>query len=250
MAILKKSRKGMKRRGMRSKRSGRRSASGLQRKSVLVRTIKTVALSAVETKHSYRCVENVQLYHNTAYLTSNIMYTQTGTGDSGFDAATSYATRLGDEILAKGVDFRFWLSNKHNRPNCQYRIIVFSYPSTTVPAVGDVFQNYNIGLGVDNNKMLAYINTDRIKVLKQLVLKSAGGDYSLETGADTREKSFYRQFYIDMGMKRIKYQTPTSGLPKFTDIAVCILAYDAYGTLLTDNIASVAWSYKLYFKDP
>jgi len=51
-------------------------------------------------------------------------------------------------------------------------------------------------------------------------------------------------------MMKVKYVNTHVGQPKFIDYGVCIVPYDAWGTLETDNIASVTWSYKLYFKDP
>ena len=77
------------------------------------------------------------------------------------------------------------------------------------------------------------------------------GDYSLEASATNKEHSCIRQFYIPLKNMKIKYaQSTSTGKPKFFDYGMAIVAYDAYGTAETDNIASYGWSYKLYFKDP
>ncbi len=50
-------------------------------------------------------------------------------------------------------------------------------------------------------------------------------------------------------VKKIKYDEGGTA-PKFKDIGFALVAYDAFGTLQTDNIASFAWNAKLSFKDP
>jgi len=213
--------------------------------------VRRVALNTSETKHAHRSVENEQLYHNVVSITNNVLYLTNGTDDEVIDNTTSYATRLGDEVYLKGIDFRFWLSNKSDRPNVQYRIIIYKYPTrSTAPTAGAIFQDYALAVGVSNNKMIAYIDTQNVTVLKQIRIQSSGSDYSLESGATNREKSNARTVFLPMKMAKIKYSNLSGGTPKFWDIGVAIVAYDAYGTLISDNIASVAWSYKLYFKDP
>jgi len=221
------------------------------RRTNLGKLVRRVALNTSETKHAHRSVENVNLNHNAPLITNNVLYTTNGEFDETIDNTTSYATRLGDEIYLKGIDFRFWLSNKPDRPNVQYRIVIYKYKtSSSLPDTSAIFQDYALAVGVYNNKMIAYADTQNITVLKQFRVQSNGGDYSLESGSTIREKSFERSVFLPMKMAKIKYSNLSGGTPKFWDIGVAIVAYDAYGTLISDNIASVAWSYKLYFKDP
>jgi hypothetical protein len=216
----------------------------------MAKFIRRVAISSAETKHVHRNAENLQLYHNTPLIYNGLLYSTNGVGEDITDQFSSYNTRVGDELYAKGIDLRFWLSNKNDRPNCQYRVIVYKYKAGVAPITDTIFQNFSLGaLLPDNNKMIAYADTQNITVIKQFRVGSNGGDYSLESGATNREKSFERKIYIPLKMARIKYATDST-TPKFWDMGVCVVAYDAYGTAFTDNIASFAWSYKLYFKDP
>lgn len=224
-----------------------------KRRSGFVRAVRRIALNACETKSVYRCSENNQLNHNVPFFYSGLLYTTQGVGDATMDAASSYDSRIGDEIMVKGIDLRFWLSTKNDRPNTQYRIIVFKHRQGLTINTGAVFNDYQLAAGppeVRNNKVMSYANTEKITVLKQIMLKSQGNDYSLESGATNRERSRYVQCYLPMKMMKVKYEIEDSTTPKFNNISVCVVAYDAYGTLSTDNIASFAWSYKLYFKDP
>lgn len=220
------------------------------RRTNMARLIRSVALKTAETKHAHRSVENQQLYHNIPSLYAACLYTSVGMSDEVMDSAVSYDTRVGDEIYAKGIDFRFWFSNKADRPNCQYRVVIFKFRSSVIPSSDTIFQNYAVAATVANNKMIAYLDTANVTILKQFRIQSNGGDYSLESGSANKEKSFERKIYLDLKMAKVKYTSAVATTPKDYNIGVCIVAYDSYGTLETDNIASVAWSYKLYFKDP
>jgi len=224
------------------------------RRTNMAKLIRSVALRSAETKHVHRSAENIQLYHNVVWAFTNVLYTTNGTGDENPDAASSYDSRIGDEIYLKGIDFRFWFSNKNDRPNTQYRVLIYKYKAGTTPSSTTIFGEYNVAAGVSNNKIIAYADTQNITILKQFKIASNGGDYSLEITAPpsymvAREKSFERSAYVDMKMTKIKYSN-TSTEPKLWDIGVAVVAYDAYGTLNSDNIASMAFTYKLYFKDP
>ena len=64
-----------------------------------------------------------------------------------------------------------------------------------------------------------------------------------------KEAHRYIKIWIPLKNKIIQYQNGV-GNPMKGDIGFCIVPYDSYGTLTTDNISSYAFNYKFYFKDP
>ena len=57
-------------------------------------------------------------------------------------------------------------------------------------------------------------------------------------------------FYVPLKNRKVKYNTDNGVVPSFKDMALAIVAYDAFGTLQTDIIASFAYNIRFYFKDP
>ncbi len=49
--------------------------------------------------------------------------------------------------------------------------------------------------------------------------------------------------------KKITYDQGGT-VPKFKTLGLCVVCYDAYGTLQTDNIASYAYNCAIRFIDP
>lgn len=217
---------------------------GVLRGKGLVRLIKNVSLRQSETKFQTLSGENLQLQHNggtgpTYVRIFNLLATNQG---------QTQETRLGDKVIAKGLSIRLWLSNKLDRPNVMYRIIVFSGPRDQISiASPNNFFEAHIG-----NKMIDMVNTDKYKIIKQRIIRPFAGDYSLESSATNKEHSTYLAMYIPLKNRQVSYGNDNEDLPTFTRdcISVAILAYDAYGTLTTDTIASFSYLTKFYFKDP
>ena len=204
-------------------------------KKSLVALIKKVALKPVETKRIFVHAENQQLYHNTVLQANNLLTTSVGTTQS---------TRIGDAVVGVGLSLKIWLSQKLDRPNIMYRLIVF-HSSISTGLIS--FANGSIG-----NKMLATVDTDAVGVIKQFLITPKAGDFSLETGAANKERSTYKSFNINLNKRIIKYNGDGGAQPRDlkNNINVAIIAYDSFGTLITDNIASFAYQACFYFKDP
>lgn len=239
--------------GSRAKRISRRFSAYRRRSKMNAKTMVRIArrevLRRCETKYRQSGSENNALYHNFSdgaaagnniNRITNILQTVQG---------NSQSQRVGDEIYPVGVSLRFWISNKGDRPNCMYRIIVFTCPPDQVTSITPS----SFWGGASANKMLDFINTDKYKVIKQYIIKPMAGDYSLETSATNKEHSTMRKLWIPLRKTGpVKYQTDNGDVAKYQkhNICVAIGAYDAYGSLATDNIASFGYSYRFYFKDP
>lgn len=217
----------------------------------LANQMKTIALKQCETKVASDTAENLQLTHNGTYFKDNFFFTSQGTGDpQGLN--DSPRSRIGDEIIARGIKFKWWLSNKGDRPNVMYNIYVFYYNTLETPTASTFWRGTD-GVGGTMNRMLDNPNPERIKVLKKFVVNSKSQYLGVQTTANAsfdKEHSQYRECYISFNNKKIVYRRDSSGTPKHWDLGFAVVPYDAYGTLFTDNIASFAWSSTFYFKDP
>lgn len=210
----------------------------------VARAIKSISLKNAETKFYSNSVENVNLYHNggTAPIyntVGNLLNCPVG---------TTQLSRVGDSVIGRGLSVNLWLSNKLDRPNVMYRIYLFTAAHTdySLSSPTGFFQ------GLHGNKMIDYMNTDRYKIIYHKIIRPFSGDYSLESGATNKEHSTQLKIYIPLKNRLIKYQTDGGAIPSYQGnlINMGIIAYDAYGTLLTDAIASYSYVTKFYFKDP
>ncbi len=220
----------------------------------MVRTVRKIAkqetLRLAETKVISRQTENLQLYHNVPVLTLGGGYLkQLGQGVFSSPDQTNSTCRIGNEILLTGLNVKFWLSNKSDRPNCMYRLIMYSHPVGQIQTTLTQFSW--TGSGSLPNCMLLRANTNNIRILDQKIIFSSS-NYAVD--ANNHERSQLCTLnYRPKGGRKIKYDDTQGGTgastPKDFDITVVIACYDAYGTLTTDNIASFATNYSMQFKD-
>lgn len=212
----------------------------------LTKLVKRVALKAVmkksETKSTHVTEENKNLYHNVGYNITGLLNTTQAISDN--QAGTSVlASRIGDQVSAKGLGIKLWLSNKLDRPNVMYRLFVYMYQSQTLPTMSDLFKSQ---LG---NRMMDDIDVESYKILyHKRVNLQVGYSNSGGGGGYGKECHKYLSIWIPLKLRNLIYNDGGS-IPKFKNIGFAIVPFDSYGTLTTDNIASFAYSYKFYFKD-
>lgn len=219
-------------------------ASVKGRKS-LVALIKKVALKPCETKNTHIIAENQQLYHNVPYLSYGGLNTTTGITEDDTGTATVNC-RVGDEIILRGLSYKFWFANKLDRPNVMYKIIFYKYQSGYTPSGSDPFFAQG-----SSNYMIRDLNTEKYKVIKTVNFNLQTSAQKLISqdvfaGAEAHRKV---SVWIPLKNQKCKYENGSS-VPRFIDYAFTVVCYDSYGTLITDNIASFAVNRKLYFKDP
>ncbi len=198
---------------------------------------RSVVRGLMETKTVGKSQENVQLFHNKPLYQGGLLATTQGTADP--DNQSTNAARIGDEILLRNVNVRFWLSNKLDRPNCMYKLFLFWY--TEGATIDDALCFFTQG-----NKMLDRINNENISIIDQKTV------FSKEMYLNGTEKFEHSQLCTLNGNwkgKKIKYEQGGSA-PMKRNIGFCVAVYDAYGTLQTDNIASLAYDYATRFQDP
>ncbi len=198
---------------------------------------RSVLRSTMETKTVGKSAENVQLFHNKPFYQGELLATSQGVADP--DNQSGNAARIGDEVLLRNVNVRFWLSNKLDRPNCMYKLYLFWY--TQGQTLSDTLCFFTQG-----NKMLDRINNENISIIDQKTV------FSKEMYLNGTEKFEHSQLCTLNGNwkgKKIRYDQGGS-TPEKRNIGVCVAVYDAYGTLQTDNIASIAYDYATRFQDP
>ena len=227
------------------RRRGKKAVSKMSVKD-LAGMMKQVALKQCETKKSNETNENQQLYHNVTRYHGNLFWTTTGSSNpDGFDEDSR--NRVGDSILARGAKFKFWLSNKIDRPNVMYKVFIYLY-NTELVAVGDSdFWRGTDGDGATMNRMIDAPNPNRIKILKSFTVRSKSNFSIPENG---HEHSHLLETYVSFGDRKVKYRVDNEATPQTWDLGFAVVCYDAWGTLVSDNIASYAYSHTFYYKDP
>lgn len=195
-----------------------------QQKSVK-KLAKEVAMKIPERKVFGFNGENIQLIHNKVSYLDNWLKCKQGITDP--DDQSSQLARIGDELMLRNINIRFWLSNKDDRPNCMYKLYLFWYDSGMT--LDDAYCYFTAG-----NKMLDRTNNENISVIDQQTIFS-GPQYT------DKEHSYLCTLKASWKGKKITYDEG-GAIPKKRTLGTMVVAYDAYGTLQSDNIASYAYN--------
>ncbi len=223
----------------RSINSFKRIRGGLSRRqaSSVRKIARKTALGLSETINAVTLYENQQLVHNKVYYLKNLLETTQGLLDENDGGSAENAVRKGDELILKNINLRFWLSTKKDRPNVIYKGVLFWYDASASP--GDTMVYFT-----QQNKMLDRYNTEQISIIDTFIVNSKSSYATTEN-----EHSQLATLNKSWKVKKIKYDEGGS-FPKFKDIGMALVAYDAFGTLQSDEIASFALNIKMSYKDP
>lgn len=211
----------------------------------LVSQIKSVSLSQSETKTAGQYENSIDLYHNVTHYVKNLLATEQGvTANPG---ASEIYNRVGNEVVARGLKIKLQFISDPKRPNMNVRYFVFRYEAGE--ALNDAaFWAGPAGAGADMNRMLDHPDTRNITVLKTGLVQNRN---KLPTDVDTMVvNNIYRDIWIPLNNRKIKYDGNGSTVPKYTTIGMCFVAYDANNTLETDILQYLGYSTRFYFKDP
>lgn len=206
-------------------------------KSAVKAITRQVIRRNMETKTVGKNAENIQLYHNKALYQGDLLNTAQGVEDP--DDQSTNKGRIGDEVLLRNLNVRFWLSNKDDRPNCMYKLFLFWYDAGVSLTDGLCFFT-------QTNKMLDRINNENIGIIDQ---KTVFSKDMYDNGTEKWEHSQLCTLNGNWKGKKIKYDKGGSP-PSHKNIGFCVVCYDAFGTLQTDNISSLAYNYVMRFQDP
>lgn len=203
-----------------------------------VKNIAAKTVSRMCEKKSFTWLdENKQLLHNKGDYTLNFLSCKQGIKDDETGVSGSQINRIGDEIMLKNINVRIWLSNKSDRPNVMYKAYLFWYDPDA--SLDDTYCFFSA-----QNKMLDRVNTEVLSIIDSKTIFS-GPSYA----GTEHERSQLCTLNGSYKGKKIKYDEGGT-VPKFKTIGMCVVCYDAYGTLQTDNIASYAYNASIRFIDP
>lgn len=229
----------IRRRGGRFAEAQRRKASralGAKQAKEVKKIARSVAHSMCEKKHFTWLDENKQLIHNKGDYTENFLSCKQGVEDNELGTSGTQINRIGDEIMLKDITIRLWVSNKADRPNVMYKAFLFWYdPDATL---NDGYSFFSA-----QNKMLDRINTEVLSIVDSKVI------FSQNNYSPDHERSQLCTLKGRWKGKKIKYDEAGT-VPKFKTLGMCVVCYDAFGTLQTDNIASYAYNATIGFIDP
>lgn len=206
-----------------------------------VKTVKRIAKSAVSSMCEKKTFiwqdENKQLLHNKGDYTSNFLSCKQGVKDDQSGDPAQNLNRIGDELLLKNCNIRLWISNKSDRPNVMYKAFLFWYDADAT--LSDAYCFFT-----QTNKMLDRVNNETISIIDSKTIFSANS-----YAATGNERSQLLTLNGSWKGKKIIYDEGGT-LPKFKTLGLCVVCYDAFGTLQTDNIASYAYNAAIRFIDP
>ena len=226
------------------KRFYRKSSKGISKNKSLVSLIKKVTLKTNELKYKDNDFGKAELYHNSntsSYWVLTDFGPSQGTGDN---------ERIGNQINVSGVKITMMFYTKADRPNTKFRVIVYSAPYKSSPPKTPYAQLYD---AVTGNVMIDTMNKDRVKILKSFIVYPKGVSANLigdGTAVDGGEVTCFRKFWIPYRTKlRFSDDSSTTEITN-RSIYCVVMAYDTYGTLVTDNVGACQSWQRLYYRDP
>ncbi len=222
--------------GNRSRGSKSRSSLSRAQRAEVKKLASQIAHDLPEKKNFLWAAENQQLIHNKSVYIANFLSCKQGVTDPNSTPGTNLV-RIGDEFYLHNVNIRFWLSNKGDRPNVMYKLFLFWYDSDMTLSDATVYFT-------QTNKMLDRINNESISLIDTTIVRSTNSYATTE-----QEHSYLATLNKSFKARKVTYDEGAT-IPKNRTIGVAIVAYDAYGTLQSDNIASFAYNAQMTITDP
>jgi len=221
-----------------------------------------VLMKKVETKMYHFAEENIQLQHNIGRnsnaappLITMASFTQIFNIWADIPKGTGSANRIGDRITPRGMSLKVYLANKVDRPNTMIRVIIARVPKA-INAVTTRFDNVDpfektLQLGTNGNKMLMNADSDRgIKFLYDKIHRIGNQLAGREGNGGNKEQTKVFRLWIKSKKSRdILYDSTNSSQIVNNPILMWAIPYEQFSTLETDQVATIAYEGKLYYKD-
>lgn len=218
----------------------------------IARICRKTIFRMAESKSKAYSHGKTEVYHNVYANTTNPLNTPFGMPTQG----GKDDERSGDRIYVSGFKVRMLLGQKFDRPNVTWKIWVVRQGIQT-SSVSNSWRN------VTGNVLLDPSNLDQVKVLYTKTIKF-GRSTMFKTEPTTAPIPGLPQYTPNEQSleqtKPISFWIPYRREYKFADnngtqhndnpIHICIAAYDAYGTLTSDNIGYVQVFSEMFYRDP
>jgi hypothetical protein len=163
---------------------------------------------------------------------------------------TGRQQRIGDKIQPAGMKLNLWVAAKLDRSTIMFRVMVVRMPK----AIGITRVEYNniypfetVNQGAVGNTLLLPLDKDRgIKAYYDRTFSFPQVNVT-QGGKEVHKK-------ISLWIKKknagpVIYNGTAANQIVNSPLLLYVIPYDSYGTLITDNIASVAMHCRMYFKD-
>lgn len=209
--------------------------------STISKIAKKVLMKNSETKIKDYSVGKVEYYHNSPQLLELNQASALPARGDGVD------NRDGDKIQKIGTKHMMVLGNKYDRTNVTYRLTYITYPRDATYSYNTFFINKT------GNAMLDRMNTDLVKIIKTIYIKPQkatlfAGNSLATGGSGGLEYTMVKKVWLP-SKSVIRFPDGGSSEASNRKFGVLITAYDAYGTLVTDNICYIQHQISNYYKD-
>lgn len=190
-------------------------------------------------------MDGKNLYHNVTSYVPNLLATEQGvTANPG---TSENDNRVGNEVIARGIKIRSqWISDP-KRPNMNIKLIIFKHEANETPTDAN-FWCGPAGAGGNQNRMIDFPDTRNVTVVKTIMIQN-----QFVQPYDSQQlpvHNVYRDIWIPLKNKKIKYDANNSSVPKYTTYSMACVCYDANNTLQTDILNYWSFTSRFYFKDP
>jgi hypothetical protein len=191
-----------------------------------------------ELKLAYSGANDQQLYHNTPASLVNV-----GNYLDQISVGTLPYQRLGAQITLRRVTLRALFNSKDVRPNVTYRVVLVAAPTNSST---DTFAEWFATNSVIT-PLCAPVYPGICKVYcDKVIAPSQFSVTPLTSGGTPKERTVLFSHSISMH-ESVRYSSDSLATTRLVGI---VIAYDAYGTLTIDNIASIAnAAVGMYFTD-
>ncbi len=214
-------------------------------KKPLKTVIKRVTLNQCETKTASARLDGVNLYHNVTTYIPNLLACEQGTTANPGTSIDN--NRIGNEVVARGIKLRMQFITDPKRPNMNIKVIVFKHESNEPPNDAN-FWSGPAGAGGNQNRMIDFPDTRNNTVVKTLMIQNQFvAPYQSQL---LPVHNVYRDLWIPLNNRKIKYDSNNGVLPKFTTYSMAVVCYDANNTLQSDILNYMSMTSRFYFKDP
>lgn len=192
-------------------------------------------LRTAETKQNTLYINRANLQHNTWYYNNNMISIAQGDGHN---------QMVGEEIFLRNLVVKLQFNSKQDRPQLMFRVMLLRVPADkNTTAIASLFEG-------SSNAMIALPTTSEVRILAEKTVRMRGSSHwTYASGSTVVQKDLAEtcELSCSLGSLKTRYD---AGLPKFFNIRLAIVAYDAHTTLTSDVVADFEFNSRVFFKDP
>jgi len=197
-----------------------------------------------ETKNFFTGAANIQLYHNGSNGTTYGTYVPVIRPLDGMTAGIGDGYRTGNSVRAKSIRIRLWLSHKLDRPNVMWRVVIGANTGQNLPGTCAVYLNK----APTGEYMTAMPDPGvTLTLYDKIVNPNSYCNAIYPSAATLKERSYFHEILLPYNHD-LEYN-PGNSYPQSYTLCCLVVAYDAFGSLAADNIASYAYTTMLEYTD-